>query len=135
MTPEFQTPEDDRPAPARNERGQWLPGETGNPGGLPNSARDFRRKARFYANEALTRLVESLATLEGRDLIAATKLLAEHGGYITPEAEARLVLDGRRILQGEGEWDKFAGRLISITDGADQPAIEAPAEDDEETLP
>lgn len=67
--------------PARNERGHWLPGQTGNVGGRVKGLGDFRLRCR---EEAEKRLPQLLAVLDGKktrdtDRIRAWELLAAYG--------------------------------------------------------
>lgn len=144
------------PEPPRNEKGQFPPGVSGNPGGIPRRGRVFQRGAAYIsvkAQEALKARLEDAAAepyktvtigeatylvpkMSDRDVIAALEVNAKHAGLIAPEVLARLLLDARKTLQSAEEWDRFA-RLID-PDYDERPAIEAaPADpsDEEETLP
>jgi hypothetical protein len=119
--------------PERNPNGTWKTGSSGNPDGIARNARRFRDRARWGANQALEQLLASLPDLGGRDLVEATKLLTEQGGYVPPKDLARLVLDARKTLDSPDEWDTF---LKSAALNQDEPEAieEAPVTDAEEDV-
>ena len=62
--------------PPRN-RGQFRPGQTGNPSGRPRELVELRELARQHTREAIERLVEVMRTGGARDAVAASQALLD----------------------------------------------------------
>lgn len=108
----------DKKAP-RKKNGQWdSGGGSANPGGLPKSARGFKRQARYAASVALDKLKDQLVNdeLTGRDLVAAAKLLADHGGYITAIDQAKLLMSAASARANFPDEASFL-RFVAATQG------------------
>ena len=73
-------PETGGKSPVPNaERGQFRPGQSGNPGGRPKLALEFRTRCREFMDEEGWNLLVRLATTEGREQIHALRFIAEQG--------------------------------------------------------
>lgn len=60
----------------RNEKGHWLPGTTGNPGGRPKG---IAAKAREHGDKALQVLADALEDEDVRVRVAAAKEIIDRG--------------------------------------------------------
>ena len=64
----------------RNETGQFIKGASGNPGGRPAVAREFKEKCQdFMTEEGWQKLVAIARCNMPQDAIRAIKIIIEHG--------------------------------------------------------
>lgn len=91
--------------PLRDDKGKWLPGQTGNAGGLPRTVREARKLAASVAPTALATLVDCLGSQNQRIRIEAAKALLDRAG-VAPMAkqpdegldEASLAMDVTPVM-------------------------------------
>ena len=86
--------------PARDSRGHWRRGHSGNPGGRPSgpAVRHVRALARQYAPEAIEALREIALDKDGQQMArvqAAKELLARGCGSVVDEVSLDLLERGR----------------------------------------
>lgn len=63
----------------RSSKGQFLPGNTGNPGGVPNGSADVRALARTLTTEAIHRLAYWMRSDDARASVPACNALLDRG--------------------------------------------------------
>lgn len=83
----------DRPAPKRDARGLWLPGQSANPAGRPRDSYEIQALARSYAPKALQTLVDIAAdkTLPPAARVSAAQALLDRGyGRPMQQVEAKI---------------------------------------------
>jgi len=91
---------DERPidAPLRVVGRPYVKGQTGNPGGRPKTAAEFRRKCREAADRVLTQIAEGIALgrMPTARQLNTLQVLGDRGGYPTTD----------RLLAGEVSRDR-----------------------------
>lgn len=85
--------------PARTSNGQWLPGQSPNPGGRPKVIERMRELARENAQAAIDTLVTCLADKDGRVRVAAAVALLDRG-YGRPAQSVQLDTEGATLMAG-----------------------------------
>lgn len=123
---------------SRGANGRFLPGYSGNPGGMPKSAEGFRARCREVAADMLESIARRAETgsvdHDLADMVKAFEAVADRGGYVTADKLSNDELQRGRLLLAalalESLTPEQRTELIAKWTTAPEPALLGPKEDE-----
>jgi hypothetical protein len=122
--------DDEHTNDGRGPDGRFPKGVSGNPGGIPKSARRLKKMARAEAAAMLEdlRTMRMSGELEPKEAIAYAKLMLEYGGYLTGSDEARLIVSAALAREKfKGNEEEFL-RFVAVTLGKPVDLVRGPSD-------
>jgi hypothetical protein len=121
--------DDEHTNDGRGPDGKFPKGVSGNPGGIPKSARKLKKMSRFEAFEMFDYLrnLRLDGAFDPKDALAYTKLMLEYSGILTNEAAARIMI-GAAAARSHFDTEEEFLRFVAVTLGKPVDLVRGPSD-------